>query len=235
MNNDELLWDIYETLDKANIGYDKITMSYDGHLCTGSGLGSSFSSEDYCLYLRPHSVSIMTNAELLDHISIHSIFRTPHPCRVPSDKELKEFGIMPDKNFPAESIKCCINCQDYNKNTNCQHCYKPKTDPNYPNLGREQCLLQVPCGLHVICVGRNTLRRHDNKILRRLSLKGEPFSSRFYICAAERWLPPSFIKALKTMADKNQPVLNPGKLGNRSILKRQQRCRKYLIKTLNRL
>ena len=77
--------------------------------------------------------------------------------------------------------KCCINCPDYDPRTNCAHCWKPKVDPRFPELGRKVCPLNVPCGLHIIGTERHESRRIDNQLRGRSGRQGDPGSSRFFL------------------------------------------------------
>lgn len=77
--------------------------------------------------------------------------------------------------------KCCINCPDYDPKTNCAHCWKPKVDPRFPELGRNVCPLNVPCGLHIIGTERHESRRIDNQLRGRSGRQGDPGSSRFFL------------------------------------------------------
>ena len=77
--------------------------------------------------------------------------------------------------------KCCINCPDYDPRTNCAHCWKPKVDPRFPDLGRKVCPLNVPCGLHIIGTERHESRRIDNQLRGRSGRQGDPGSSRFFL------------------------------------------------------
>jgi len=77
--------------------------------------------------------------------------------------------------------KCCIDCPDYDPKTNCAHCWKPKVDPRFPDLGRKVCPLNVPCGLHIIGTERHESRRIDNQLRGRSGRQGDPGSSRFFL------------------------------------------------------
>ncbi|MBX3394417.1 MAG: SEC-C domain-containing protein [Phycisphaerae bacterium] len=77
--------------------------------------------------------------------------------------------------------KCCISCPDYDPRTNCAHCWKPKLDPRFPELGRKVCALNVPCGLHIIGTERHESRRIDNQLRGRSGRQGDPGSSRFFL------------------------------------------------------
>lgn len=77
--------------------------------------------------------------------------------------------------------KCCISCPDYDPKTNCAHCWKPKVDPRFPELGRKVCPLNVPCGLHIIGTERHESRRIDNQLRGRSGRQGDPGSSRFFL------------------------------------------------------
>ncbi|GJQ26351.1 MAG: hypothetical protein HBSAPP02_13830 [Phycisphaerae bacterium] len=77
--------------------------------------------------------------------------------------------------------KCCISCPDYDPKTNCAHCWKPKVDPRFPELGRKVCPINVPCGLHIIGTERHESRRIDNQLRGRSGRQGDPGSSRFFL------------------------------------------------------
>ncbi|NIA06398.1 MAG: preprotein translocase subunit SecA [Actinobacteria bacterium] len=79
------------------------------------------------------------------------------------------------------STKCCIKCPDYDKRTNCGHCWKPKVDPAFPARGRDECLKQVPCGLHIVGTERHEARRIDNQLRGRSGRQGDPGSTRFFL------------------------------------------------------
>ncbi len=77
--------------------------------------------------------------------------------------------------------KCCIHCPDYDPKTNCAHCWKPKIDPRFPEMGRKVCPHNVPCGLHIIGTERHESRRIDNQLRGRSGRQGDPGSSRFFL------------------------------------------------------
>ncbi len=77
--------------------------------------------------------------------------------------------------------KCCISCPDYDPKTHCAHCWKPKLDPRFPEMGRKVCSLNVPCGLHIIGTERHESRRIDNQLRGRSGRQGDPGSSRFFL------------------------------------------------------
>ncbi|HOB76775.1 MAG TPA: SEC-C metal-binding domain-containing protein [Phycisphaerae bacterium] len=83
--------------------------------------------------------------------------------------------------FPILSTKCCINCPEYDPSTNCAHCFKPKLDPRFPEMGRKICSLNAPCGLHIIGTERHEARRIDNQLRGRAGRQGDPGSSRFFL------------------------------------------------------
>ncbi|MGD2107931.1 MAG: SEC-C metal-binding domain-containing protein [Phycisphaerae bacterium] len=97
-------------------------------------------------------------------------------CRVPDT--LPE-GAESNPLYPVGITKCCIRCEDYDPETNCAHCFKPKIDPRFPELGRKVCALNVPCGLHIIGTERHEARRIDNQLRGRSGRQGDPGSSRF--------------------------------------------------------
>lgn len=77
--------------------------------------------------------------------------------------------------------KCCIHCPDYDARTRCAHCWKPKLDPRFPELGRKVCPISVPCGLHIVGTERHESRRIDNQLRGRSGRQGDPGSSRFFL------------------------------------------------------
>lgn len=77
--------------------------------------------------------------------------------------------------------KCCVRCPDYNAATGCAHCWKPKVDPRFPELGRRVCALSPPCGLHIVGTERHESRRIDNQLRGRAGRQGDPGSSRFFL------------------------------------------------------
>ncbi len=97
-------------------------------------------------------------------------------CKVPDS--LPE-GAKPSALYPAGVTKCCIHCDEYDPQTNCAHCFKPKLDPRFPALGRNVCSINTPCGLHIIATERHEARRIDNQLRGRSGRQGDPGSSRF--------------------------------------------------------
>jgi len=97
-------------------------------------------------------------------------------CRVP--QALPE-GLHHSALYPPGVNKCCIHCNEYDTATNCAHCFKPKLDPRFPELGRKVCSISVPCGLHIIGTERHEARRIDNQLRGRAGRQGDPGSSRF--------------------------------------------------------
>ncbi len=77
--------------------------------------------------------------------------------------------------------KCCIYCPDYDPATNCAHCWKPKADPRFPEIGRKVCPMSTPCGLHIVGTERHESRRIDNQLRGRSGRQGDPGSSRFFL------------------------------------------------------
>jgi preprotein translocase subunit SecA len=80
---------------------------------------------------------------------------------------------------PKVGTKCCIHCPDYDGV--CDHCWKPKLDPRFPELGRKVCPLNSPCGLHIVGTERHEARRIDNQLRGRSGRQGDPGSSRFFL------------------------------------------------------
>ncbi|MCG3131354.1 MAG: Protein translocase subunit SecA [Phycisphaerae bacterium] len=99
-------------------------------------------------------------------------------CRVPA--EMPE-GARGSELYPTGVTKCCINCTEYDAATNCAHCFKPKLDPRFPDLGRRVCAINVPCGLHIVGTERHESRRIDNQLRGRSGRQGDPGSSRFFL------------------------------------------------------
>ncbi len=97
-------------------------------------------------------------------------------CKVP---EKLPQGAVPSALYPTGVTKCCIHCDEYDPETNCAHCFKPKLDPRFPALGRGVCSILVPCGLHIIGTERHEARRIDNQLRGRSGRQGDPGSSRF--------------------------------------------------------
>ncbi len=83
--------------------------------------------------------------------------------------------------YPINATKCCIHCAEYDPETNCAHCYKPKLDSRFPAMGRKVCVINPPCGLHIIGTERHEARRIDNQLRGRSGRQGDPGSSRFFL------------------------------------------------------
>ncbi len=83
--------------------------------------------------------------------------------------------------YPVGTTKCCIRCEEYDASTQCGHCFKPKLDPRFPELGRKVCALNPPCGLHIVGTERHESRRIDNQLRGRAGRQGDPGSSRFFL------------------------------------------------------
>jgi len=83
--------------------------------------------------------------------------------------------------YPPGTTKCCMTCDEYDPATNCAHCYKPKLDPRFPELGRKVCTINSPCGLHIVGTERHESRRIDNQLRGRAGRQGDPGSSRFFL------------------------------------------------------
>ncbi len=97
-------------------------------------------------------------------------------CKVP---EKLPDGSESSSLYPTGITKCCVTCNEYDAATNCAHCFKPKLDPRFPELGRKVCPIAVPCGLHIIGTERHESRRIDNQLRGRAGRQGDPGSSRF--------------------------------------------------------
>ena len=101
-------------------------------------------------------------------------------CRVPGARKLKQLGVDKDELHPPGTVKCCLSCSDYDEESNCAGCFKSKLSPEFPRRGRTACRLEVPCGLHVIGVGRQG-QRTDNQLRARAGRQGDPGSCRFFL------------------------------------------------------
>jgi preprotein translocase subunit SecA len=77
------------------------------------------------------------------------------------------------------ATKCCIRCPEYDGV--CAHCFKPKLDPRFPEMGKKFCSIEPPCGLHIIGTERHESRRIDNQLRGRAGRQGDPGSSRFFL------------------------------------------------------
>ena len=99
-------------------------------------------------------------------------------CKVPDPLPA---GSVPSPLYPPGVTKCCIHCDEYDPATNCAHCFKPKLDPRFPEMGRKVCPTNVPCGLHIVGTERHEARRIDNQLRGRAGRQGDPGSSRFFL------------------------------------------------------
>ena len=104
-------------------------------------------------------------------------------CKVPANVREVSTGASERSLalYPVGMTKCCIHCEEYDPSTNCAHCYKPKLDPRFPEMGRKVCPLNVPCGLHIVGSERHESRRIDNQLRGRSGRQGDPGSSRFFL------------------------------------------------------
>jgi preprotein translocase subunit SecA len=102
-------------------------------------------------------------------------------CKVPGDEEIIAMGLTPEPLYPAETTKCCMDCQQVNVSTNCAHCFKVKRDAEFPQRGLKECPEEVPCGLHIVGTERHEARRIDNQLRGRSGRQGDPGSSRFFL------------------------------------------------------
>ncbi len=68
--------------------------------------------------------------------------------------------------------RCCIGCRG-----DCRTCFKGRRF--------EECVEDVPCGLHIIGTERHEARRVDNQLRGRSGRQGDPGSSRFYVSAED--------------------------------------------------
>ena len=87
---------------------------------------------------------------------------------------------------PSGAVKCCVSCLAYDPTSDCAHCFKPKRDHDFPKRGLENCRKEIPCGLHVIGVGRHADRSIDDQLRLRAGRQGEPGSSRFLVSKDDR-------------------------------------------------
>ncbi len=106
-------------------------------------------------------------------------------CKMPG--KLPE-GINPSPLYPPGITKCCIRCEEYDPATNCAHCFKPRLDSRFPELGRNVCRINVPCGLHIVGTERHEARRIDNQLRGRAGRQGDPGSSRFFLSLQDELL-----------------------------------------------
>ncbi len=102
-------------------------------------------------------------------------------CRVPTAEKLAELGLAVEDLFPPGTNKCCLCCPQYDPETNCAHCFKPKLEADFPLRGRTDCRAEVPCGLHIVGTERHEARRIDNQLRGRSARQGDPGSSRFFL------------------------------------------------------
>ena len=102
-------------------------------------------------------------------------------CKTPSAEKLALMGVEIDPLYPPGTTKCCISCEQYDLATNCDHCFKPQLDPDFPLKGRVDCKDDVPCGLHIVGTERHEARRIDNQLRGRAGRQGDPGSSRFFL------------------------------------------------------
>ena len=129
-------------------------------------------------------------------------------CKVPGERHegteaQRHAGADADSSvlYPPGSTKCCLRCQEYDPAMNCAHCFKPKLDPRFPDLGRKVCPLNVPCGLHIVGTERHEARRIDNQLKGRSGRQGDPGSSRFFLSVEDDlmklFMPDSMIKLME--------------------------------------
>ncbi len=84
------------------------------------------------------------------------------------------------------ATKCCIHCPEYDGV--CAHCFKPKVDSRFPQMGRTFCRIEPPCGLHIVGTERHEARRIDNQLRGRAGRQGDPGSSRFFLSLEDELL-----------------------------------------------
>ena len=109
-------------------------------------------------------------------------------CKVPAPEKLAELGVEAEDLFPPGSTKCCLHCPQYDGDTDCAHCYKPKVDEAFPLRGRTECLVEVPCGVHIVGTERHEARRIDNQLRGRSGRQGDPGSTRFFLSLRDELL-----------------------------------------------
>ena len=103
----------------------------------------------------------------------------------PADDGCLSLPVIEHRLYPPGTTKCCIHCEEYDPDTNCAHCFKPKLDPRFPDLGRKVCPINTPCGLHIVGTERHEARRIDNQLRGRAGRQGDPGSSRFFLSLAD--------------------------------------------------
>lgn len=145
-------------------------------------------------------------------------------CRVPPLEKLKQLNLEVEDMYPPDTVKCCINCTRYDEITKCTYCFKSKLYLEFPQFGRVECSKNVPCGLHIIGVERNSYRRLDDDILNRFIRLGDPGSSRFFLSFDGEFLkvfaPEWTTKVLSTIGwAEGEPIW--GRRINKSIRKSQ--------------
>ncbi len=141
--------------------------------------------------------------------------------------------------YPIGSTKCCIKCEEYDPATNCAHCYKPKLDPRFPEIGRKVCALNSPCGLHIIGTERHEARRIDNQLRGRAGRQGDPGSSRFFISLEDDliklFMPDWMIKTMEKLGFTDGTSLEDKRLSKgieraqRKVEERNFSTRKHLL------
>ncbi|MCJ7728612.1 MAG: hypothetical protein MUO27_01840 [Sedimentisphaerales bacterium] len=147
-------------------------------------------------------------------------------CSVPSMENLKQIGIKIEDLFPPGAIKCCINCPQYDKVTNCARCFKAKLHEEFPLHGRVECYKNVPCGFHIIGTERDLCRGYDNEILDRFIQRGVPGSSRFFLSfdddLMKTFAPEFIVKALSLIGWQEGEAIYHKKI-NKGIRKSQEK------------
>ncbi|MCP4250667.1 MAG: hypothetical protein GY778_26800 [bacterium] len=106
---------------------------------------------------------------------------TPSTDMGASDDSSVSLPVIALPLYPPGTTKCCLRCEEYDPTTNCAHCFKPKVDPRFPDLGRNVCPINTPCGLHIVGSERHEARRIDNQLRGRAGRQGDPGSSRFFL------------------------------------------------------
>ncbi|MCK4659965.1 MAG: SEC-C domain-containing protein [Phycisphaerae bacterium] len=141
--------------------------------------------------------------------------------------------------YPPGVTKCCITCEEYDPATNCAHCYKPKLDPRFPELGRKVCTLNAPCGLHIIGTERHEARRIDNQLRGRSGRQGDPGSSRFFLSLQDDllklFMPDWMLKMMEKLGFSEGASLEDKRLSKgieraqRKVEERNYSTRKHLL------
>jgi preprotein translocase subunit SecA len=160
-------------------------------------------------------------------------------CKVPLDVINPSGNGNGDLLYPPGATKCCINCEEYDPTTNCAHCYKPKLDPRFPQMGRTVCTRSAPCGLHIIGTERHESRRIDNQLRGRSGRQGDPGSSRFSLSLEDPllklFMPDWMLKMMERLGFTEGTSLEDKRLSKgieraqRKVVERNFGSRKHLL------